>query len=172
MGHGRRFIAMGTRIVGAVSRQCGETPTSTRNGTTEGLLNSVGAFRSSFSAVRPSFNSSLLRANRFSCCAKVDLPPPREIIVEYEEKSEHTDYFIELADGIENANPELMVLGNPDDMQPRDGSFEVTTGQHVLFSKLQAQRLPRVEEILLALEQLPTEALSCELETNEKAATA
>lgn len=39
-------------------------------------------------------------------------------------------------------------------------------------ASLQAKRLPRVDEILIALEQLPTDALSCELENSDKAATA
>lgn len=169
MMHGRRCVALGTRIVGAIVKQCAETPIGTKVGSTERFLNYEGAFRSSSFSLD---SYVFLQANRLSCCAKVDLPPPREILVEYQEEPENTDHFIELADGIENANPELMVIGNPDDMQPRDGSFEVTSGQHVLFSKLQANRLPRVDEILLALEQLPTEALSCELPTIDKAATA
>ncbi|KAG6552532.1 hypothetical protein Mapa_005880 [Marchantia paleacea] len=62
-----------------------------------------------------------------------------QVTVEYHDKPEMTDYFIELADGIENAHPDIMVTGNPEGMQPRDGAFEVTTGEYVLFSKFKVQ---------------------------------
>jgi hypothetical protein len=41
------------------------------------------------------------------------------VIVEYCEESDLTDFFIELAEKVENAHPELAVLGNPDGIKPR-----------------------------------------------------
>ncbi|KAH9305123.1 hypothetical protein KI387_009527, partial [Taxus chinensis] len=71
-----------------------------------------------------------------SCCSRLDAPPPRQVTIEYSEEEDNTDYFIQLADSIEEAYPEVMVLGNPEDMRSRRGSFEVTMEGQLLFSKL------------------------------------
>ncbi|BBN13767.1 hypothetical protein MPTK1_6g06130 [Marchantia polymorpha subsp. ruderalis] len=162
MVYSRSLLALGVKTVTLVARHCSE------------LQAAGGEFRvSKFAAHRA--HSQLwtpfwTQVNRMSCCAKVDLPPPTEVTVEYHDKPEMTDYFIELADGIENAHPDIMVTGNPEGMQPRDGAFEVTTGAYVLFSKLKENRLPSLEDILRAIDERPTQALSCELENGERAA--
>lgn len=99
-----------------------------------------------------------------SCCAGLGTPPPREIIVEYCEESDYTDFFIKLADSIEDAYPELVVLGNPDDMQSRRGSFEIKSGDSILFSKLKANRMPNVVEVLKAIDSLPPQ--QCEMQNS------
>ncbi|MCO5582320.1 hypothetical protein L7F22_036214 [Adiantum nelumboides] len=100
-----------------------------------------------------------------SCCAGLGSPPPREIVVEYSSSSDdgddYTDDFIKLANAIEDAYPEYVVSGNPDVLQPRQGAFEITSGDLILFSKLKLQRLPELGEVLKAIDALPP--LQCEL---------
>eukprot|EP00897_Mesotaenium_endlicherianum_P009146 jgi/Mesen1/825/ME000111S10969 len=55
----------------------------------------------------------------------------------------------------EDAFPELAVVGNPANITPRDGAFEVTLDGKVLFSRLQVNRLPASDEILGAIESFP-----------------
>ena len=64
------------------------------------------------------------------------------------------DRFIEFADLIEDAYPDLLVDGNPDDIEPREGAFEVTLGEDItLFSKLKEMRHPDHDEVLKSLAQ-------------------
>ncbi|GLJ26744.1 hypothetical protein SUGI_0521090 [Cryptomeria japonica] len=96
-----------------------------------------------------------------SCCSRLDAPPPRQVMIEYSEEGDNTDYFIQIADAIEEAYPEVVVLGNPEDMLSRKGSFEVTMDGQLLFSKLKENRLPNIKEILVAIDALP---LPCQQE--------
>ena len=71
--------------------------------------------------------------------------------VEFEQSG--VDTFIQLADILEDAFPTVMVQETEDGGEPRDGSFEVSHEDGtVLFSKLASGRMPRLEEVLEALE--------------------
>ena len=71
--------------------------------------------------------------------------------VEFEQSG--VDTFIQLADILEDAFPTVMVQETEDGEEPRDGSFEVSHEDGtVLFSKLASGRMPRLEEVLEALE--------------------
>ena len=71
--------------------------------------------------------------------------------VEFEQSG--VDTFIQLADILEDAFPTVMVQETEDGGEPRDGSFEVSHEDGtVLFSKLAQGRMPRLEEVLEALE--------------------
>lgn len=107
----------------------------------------------------------MIQAHHMSCCAKQDNPPPREITVEYDEDCEYTDYFIEIADKVEAAMPEIAVLVSPTNTEARKGSFEITCDGHVIWSKLQKGRLPRFEDVLEGISQLP-----CEIEPQSASA--
>jgi selT/selW/selH-like putative selenoprotein len=106
----------------------------------------------------------IVQAHHLSCCPANDNPPPREVIVEYCEESDLTDFFIELAEKVENAHPELAVLGNPDGIKPRKGAFEMTTDDHLMWSTLKKKRLPKFEDILDAIADLPPK---CEMKSDD-----
>ncbi|CAM6008554.1 unnamed protein product [Sphagnum balticum] len=106
----------------------------------------------------------IVQAHHLSCCPANDNPPPREVIVEYCEESDLTDFFIELAEKVENAHPELAVLGNPDGIKPRKGAFEMTTDNHLMWSTLKKKRLPKFEDILDAIADLPPK---CEMKSDD-----
>mmetsp|Transcript_18218 Transcript_18218/g.29121 ORF Transcript_18218/g.29121 Transcript_18218/m.29121 type:complete len:104 (+) Transcript_18218:264-575(+) len=76
--------------------------------------------------------------------------PPTEVHVEFDPSG--VDTFIQLADVLEDAFPQMMVQ-EVEDKPARDGAFEVHHEDgSLLFSRLKEGRLPRVEEILEALE--------------------
>lgn len=114
----------------------------------------------------PIWSSCCMHGRQMSCCAGLGSPPPREIVVEYCEDHDHTDHFIKLANAIEDAYPELVVSGNPDDMQSRKGSFEIRTGDTLLYSKLKTNRMPELGEVLRAIDRLPP--LMCEIEGSKQ----
>ncbi|KAL2622528.1 hypothetical protein R1flu_002733 [Riccia fluitans] len=159
MVQGWRFLPLAIRAVRLATRECSEVQIL-RGGFKDQAIGAHGS--GSHRWMAPSFSMQVSRS--MSCCAKVDLPPPTEVTVEYHDNPENTDYFIALADGVENAHPDIMVMGNPEGLTPRDGAFEVTAGEYVLFSKLKENRLPTLEDILRAIDERPTQALSCELE--------
>jgi len=111
----------------------------------------------------------MIQAHHMSCCANLGNPPPREIIVEYDEDSEYTDYFIEIADKVEAAMPEMAVLVSPNNTEARKGSFEITSDGHVIWSKLKSGRLPRFEDVLDGIGELPSK---CEIEPESASASA
>lgn len=77
--------------------------------------------------------------------------------MEYSEGEEDlTDLFIEFADKIEDAYPDLMVSGNPEGTEPRIGSFEISCEGNVLFSRLKSQRFPEFSEVLSSIQNLPS----------------
>ncbi|KAI5077325.1 hypothetical protein GOP47_0007149 [Adiantum capillus-veneris] len=134
-----------------------------------------GAWRPKAAAAEPPLSSrrslhqlyspwTTLLMRGMSCCAGLGSPPPREIVVEYsslEGDHDYTDEFIKLANAIEDAYPEFVVSGNPDTLQPREGAFEITSGDLILFSKLKMKRLPELPEVLRAINALPPP--QCEL---------
>ncbi|KAL3691378.1 hypothetical protein R1sor_005029 [Riccia sorocarpa] len=166
MVQGQRLLPLAVRTVRLATRQCNEVQIFRELFKDK----AVAAKGSSFHGWLPSFSMQVSRS--MSCCAKLDLPPPTELTVEYHENPENTDYFIKLADGVEDAHPDIMVMGNPEGVTPRDGAFEVMTGEFVLFSKLKENRLPTLEDILRAIDEMPTQVLSCELEGTEKVVNA
>lgn len=109
----------------------------------------------------------MIQAHHMSCCANLGNPPPREIIVEYDEGGEYTDYFIEIADKVEAAHPELAVLVSPNNLEARKGSFEITCDGHVVWSKLKKGRLPRFEDVLDGISELPSK---CDIEPQSASA--
>lgn len=73
------------------------------------------------------------------------------MIIEYD--PDEVDRFISLADAIEDVYPEIMVDGNPDEIEPRDGSFEITLEDGtVLFSKLGGDSFPSVSDVIAQVE--------------------
>ncbi|KAG0580061.1 hypothetical protein KC19_4G144300 [Ceratodon purpureus] len=83
-------------------------------------LGLVQVREASTATFEPGFHwRKMIQAHHMSCCANLGNPPPREIVVEYDEDSEYTDYFIEIADKVEAAHPELAVLVSPDNTGAR-----------------------------------------------------
>ena len=81
----------------------------------------------------------------------MDAPPPTEVFCEFDKA--HVDVFIQMADVLEDAFPTVMV-SEKEDNEPREGSFEVTHEDGTeLFSKLKVGKIPRLEDVLEALEQ-------------------
>eukprot|EP00242_Pyramimonas_sp_CCMP2087_P007340 CAMPEP_0198209562 /NCGR_PEP_ID=MMETSP1445-20131203/16979_1 /TAXON_ID=36898 /ORGANISM="Pyramimonas sp., Strain CCMP2087" /LENGTH=73 /DNA_ID=CAMNT_0043883383 /DNA_START=402 /DNA_END=623 /DNA_ORIENTATION=+ len=63
-----------------------------------------------------------------------------------------------MADAIEDAYPSVMVDGNPAEVNPRPGSFEVTLEDGtLLYSSLQAKKFPTEREMLTAVEEVRLE---------------
>jgi selT/selW/selH-like putative selenoprotein len=134
------------------------------------VVQGVGQVRrsSTNSTFEPGFHwRKMIQAHHMSCCANLGNPPPREIIVEYCEDSEYTDYFIEIADKVEAAHPELAVLVSPNNMEARKGSFEIICDGHVIWSKLKKGRLPRFEDVLDGISELPSK---CDIEPKSASA--
>ncbi|CAI7861194.1 unnamed protein product, partial [Closterium sp. NIES-54] len=77
------------------------------------------------------------------------------VVVEYDDDdTDARDRFIAVADYLEERFPAIMVTGNPEGSQARPGSFEVSFGHSLLFSRLQLERLPSPEELEGPLEPL------------------
>jgi len=101
-----------------------------------------------FSNVLDSFGGVSKRGRAWS--AGLDRAPPPKVVIEYD--PEELDRFISMADDIEDAIPEVMVDGNPPDMKPRAGSFEVTLEDGtVLFSKLKDSTYPESTALIAAI---------------------
>ncbi|KAI8475415.1 MAG: hypothetical protein J3K34DRAFT_464920 [Monoraphidium minutum] len=79
-------------------------------------------------------------ARSYRCCPGLDGAPPDKVTIEYD--PEDVDMYIQIADAIEEAFPNVVVDGNAE-ADGRPGSFEITgaTGQ-LLFSRLQAGGAP------------------------------
>lgn len=60
-------------------------------------------------------------------------------MVEYCEDEDLLDDFIKLADEIEDAHPDVIVVGNPEGTEARTGAFEVSINGRELFSKLKVR---------------------------------
>ncbi|CAI5988526.1 unnamed protein product [Closterium sp. NIES-64] len=77
------------------------------------------------------------------------------VVVEYDD--DDTDE-LEMCMCAEERFPAIMVTGNPEGSQARPGSFEVSFGHSLLFSRLQLERLPSPEELEAPLEPLLDDA--------------
>ncbi len=79
----------------------------------------------------------------------MDRAPPKQILVEYDPAD--VDRFIALADAIEEAFPDLLVEGNPEE-DGRPGAFEVSTQEGTpLFSRLASHCYPDPEGLVRAI---------------------
>eukprot|EP01023_Acetabularia_acetabulum_P009389 TRINITY_DN14206_c0_g1_i3.p1 TRINITY_DN14206_c0_g1~~TRINITY_DN14206_c0_g1_i3.p1 ORF type:complete len:217 (-),score=19.47 TRINITY_DN14206_c0_g1_i3:261-911(-) len=87
-----------------------------------------------------------------SCPPMTDGETPK-LVIEYD--PEDVDKFISFADAMEAEFPHIIIEGNVEGVEPRSGSFEITTmdGQQ-LFSKLVSQRYPENVEIFKVVESL------------------
>ena len=68
-----------------------------------------------------------------------DVKPEHRVTIEYD--PEYVDTFIELADALEESNPNIMVEGNPHgDHHVKPGSFEVHAGETLVHSRLKVRK--------------------------------
>ncbi|KAF8064676.1 hypothetical protein HT031_003478 [Scenedesmus sp. PABB004] len=89
-------------------------------------------------------------------CPTLGGPQPDVVVVEYDD--EEVDRFIELADAIEAAFPNVVVEGNSDG-PGRRGSFEVrAAGGQLLHSRLNTGAWPQPEAVLASLGSCGTQA--------------
>jgi len=81
------------------------------------------------------------------------------VLVEYSEaEPDLTDDFIELADALEDALPDVRVEGNiPPIGEPRQGAFEVRTGGIMLHSRLGTGEMPRHIALVKRLQDILAE---------------
>ena len=73
--------------------------------------------------------------------------------IEFCERWNYRPQFEQLAQSLENKFPDIEVLGNQN-REFRIGSFEITFGDEIIFSKLAENRFPESEEIINLLKDL------------------
>ena len=73
--------------------------------------------------------------------------------IEFCERWNYRPQFEQLAQSLENKFPDIDVLGTQN-TEFRIGSFEITYGDEIIFSKLAENRFPESEEIINLLKDL------------------
>ena len=73
--------------------------------------------------------------------------------IEFCERWNYRPQFEQLAQSLENKFPFIEIVGNKDG-EFRVGSFEITIGEKIIFSKLEENRFPKDEEIISLLKNI------------------